>query len=321
MRLGAVGAAVALTGPLPAAAVAKERVGGHAPANFPVRHRRLRVGGVEIFYREAGNPKLPTLLLLHGFPSSSHMFRNLLPALSDRFHLIAPDYPGFGFSEFPERGKFAYSFERYAALMVEFVDALGIGNYGLYVQDYGAPIGFRLALLRPKGIRFLIVQNGNTYEEGFSTRWAPLKAYWREPTAKVRDAIKGSLGLASTMRQYVAGLSPEQAELVSPELWTLDWERMSRPDNIDLQVDLFGDYGDNVRLFPQIQAYFRQSRLPTLIAWGARDPIFTVEGARAYLRDLPEAELHLLDGSHFLLETHGGEVAHLIRDFTARHRL
>lgn len=246
------------------------------------------------------------------------MFRNLMPALEDRFHVIAPDYPGFGFSEFPGRDRFDYSFAGYADLVAGFTDALGLGSYGLYIQDYGAPIGLRLALKRSDAVRFLIVQNGNAYEEGLSAGWDPLKAYWRDPSPTNREQLKGWLGADGTKLQYTAGLRPEQVELLSPELWALDWALLSRPGNIDLQLDLFGDYASNVALYPRFQAWFREQRPPTLIAWGRNDPFFTEAGARAFLRDLPDAELHLLDGSHFLLETHGPEVVALIRDFARR---
>lgn len=283
-----------------------------------VRHRSVKVRGVEIFYREAGDTRLPALLLLHGFPSSSHMFRHLIPALSDTFHLVAPDYPGFGFSEFPARDRFDYSFAGYADAVAAFTDALGLDRYGLYIQDYGAPIGLRLALMRPRSVRFLIVQNGNAYDEGLSAGWDPLKAYWRDPSSANRGKLKGWLGADGTKRQYSAGLSAEQAELLSPELWALDWALLSRPGNIELQLDLFGDYATNVALYPRFQAWLRERRPPTLIVWGQNDPFFTKAGAKAFLRDVPDAELHLLGGSHFLLETHGSEVAALIRDFAGR---
>jgi pimeloyl-ACP methyl ester carboxylesterase len=312
--LAAVGAGLALCAPVTAAAAGANAAAG--PSS--VRHRNVEVDGIRMFYREAGDPKLPTLMLLHGFPSSSHMFRHLLPALADRFHLVAPDYPGFGFSDFPPRDRFDYSFAGYAGLIGRFADALGLDRFGLYLQDYGAPIGLRLALSRPESIAFLIVQNGNAYAEGLSPGWDPLKAYWREPSPANREQLKGWLGPDGTRLQYAAGLRDDQLTLLSPELWTLDWALLSRPGNIDLQLDLFGDYAGNVALYPEFQAYFRSRRPSTLIAWGQNDPFFTIAGARAFLRDLPSAELHLLDGSHFLLETHGPEVASLIRNFARK---
>lgn len=315
MTLGAIGTAAMLA---PSGSIAASAPGD---AQLSIRHRTVKVGGIDLFYREAGRANSSKLLLLHGFPSSSHMFRNLMPALADRFHLIAPDYPGFGFSEFPPRGSFDYGFEAYAGLVAELVDALGLRTFGLYVQDYGAPIGFRLALKRPDAVRFLIVQNGNAYAEGLSAGWDPLKAYWRNPSQQNREKLKGWLGADGTKFQYTAGLQSDQVELLAPELWILDWALLSRPGNIDLQLDLFGDYASNVRLYPQFQAWFRKRQPQTLIAWGKNDPFFTIAGAKAFQNDLPRAELHLLDGSHFLLETHGKEVAELIRRFADRHRL
>lgn len=315
MTLGALGAA-AMVAPVGTAA-------SPAPCMTtpPIRHRYTKVRGIDIFYREAGLPGAPTLLLLHGFPSSSHMFRNLIPALADRFHIVAPDYPGFGFSEFPARDRFAYGFESYASLMAEFAGAIGLQNFGLYVQDYGAPIGFRLALQWPDAIRFLVVQNGNAYAEGLSPGWDPLKAYWRDPSAQNREKLKGWLGADGTRLQYAAGLRPDQLELLAPELWALDWALLSRPGNIELQLDLFRDYASNVELYPRFQGWFRERQPPTLIAWGKNDPFFTLAGANAFLRDLPSAELNLIDGSHFLLETHGADVARLTRQFADRHRI
>lgn len=315
MGLGAVATALVLGTPGSASRAST------VPARPVVRHRTVKVGGIDIFYREAGRPDAPVLLLLHGFPSSSHMFRNLMPALADRFRLIAPDYPGFGFSQFPAREAFAYGFDAYARLIGDFLDALKVNRFGLYIQDYGAPIGLRLALKRPDSVTFLVVQNGNAYEEGLSPGWAPLKAYWREPTPANREKLRGWLGADAARFQYAAGLRPEQIELLSPELWSLDWALMQRPGNLDLQLDLFGDYGSNVALYPEFQKWFRLRQLPTLIAWGKNDPFFTEAGAKAYLRDLPKAELHLLDGSHFLLETHGVEAAQLIRQFADRNRV
>ena len=246
------------------------------------------------------------------------MFRHLMPAMADRFHLIAPDYPGFGFSEFPDRDRFDYSFAGYADLIARFTDALRLDSYGLYIQDYGAPIGLRLAMKRPDRVRFLIVQNGNAYDEGLSSGWDPLKAYWKAPSPANREKLKGWLGADGTKLQYTAGLTPQQVELLSPELWALDWALLRRPGNIELQLDLFGDYASNVALYPRFQAWLREHRPPTLIAWGRNDPFFTEAGARSFLRDLPDAEIHMLDGSHFLLETHGAEVCALIRAFTSR---
>jgi pimeloyl-ACP methyl ester carboxylesterase len=282
------------------------------------RHRRVTVDGVEIFYREAGRPEAPAVLLLHGFPTSSHMFRHLIPALADRWHVVAPDYPGFGFSAFPDRDRFAYSFAGFAEIIAKFTDAIGLTRYSLYIQDYGAPVGLRLALLRPDRVAGLIVQNGNAYEEGLSEEWAPVRAYWREPTPENRDKLRAWLGADGIRASYLFGVPEDQVELFAPETWTLDWQLMSRPGNVDLQLDLFGDYGTNVALYPSFQGFLSRHRPPTLIAWGRHDPFFTVEGARAYQRDLPDAELHLLDAGHFALESHGPIIAGLIRSFLAR---
>jgi pimeloyl-ACP methyl ester carboxylesterase len=288
-------------------------------ADAKVRHRTIEVDGVRVFYREAGPRDAPTLLLLHGFPSSSHMFRHLMPALADRWHIVAPDYPGFGASEFPDERRFAYGFASYAGLIDRFTQALGLERYALYIQDYGAPIGLRLALRAPERVSALIVQNGNAYEEGLSREWEPLQAYWRDPTPQRREGLRGWLDADGTRAQYTAGLTDAQIELLSPDTWTLDWGLLSRPGNIDLQLDLFADYQSNVALYPQFQRFLRERKPPTLIVWGQRDPFFTVEGALAYRTDVPEAELHLLDAGHFALETHGPEIAALMRAFLSRH--
>ena len=283
-----------------------------------VRHRRATVGGVEVFYREAGPRDAPAVLLLHGFPTSSHMFHHLIPALADRHRVVAPDYPGFGFSAFPGRDRYPYSFAAYTDTIAGLTDAIGLTRYTLYIQDYGAPIGLRLALARPERVAGLIVQNGNAYEEGLSDAWAPIKAYWERPTPENRERLRAWLDPAGIRLQYVAGLPEALVERVAPETWTLDWALLSRPGNIDLQLDLFGDYRTNVALYPAFQAFFRSHRPPTLIAWGRHDPFFTVEGAKAYTRDLPDAELHFLDAGHFALESHAPQVTALIEDFLPR---
>lgn len=281
----------------------------------PTRYRTADIDGLKLFYREAGPADAPAVLLLHGFPTSSHMFRDLIPALADRCRVVAPDYPGFGYSDFPDRQQFPYGFATYAEIIDKFAQAIGLGRYAIYIQDYGAPVGLRLALRAPERVTGLIVQNGNAYEEGLSDAWAPIEAYWRDPTPVNRDKMRGFLTLDGMRQQYTAGLSEAQAELVSPDTWMLDWSLLSRPDNIELQLDLFGDYRTNVALYPQFQAFFREHRPPTLIAWGRHDPLFTVAGAEAYRRDLPDAELHLLDAGHFALETNGAEIAAHIRRF------
>lgn len=283
-----------------------------------VKHRRISVDGLDIFYREAGPKEAPALLLLHGFPTSSHMFRHLIPALATQYRVIAPDYPGFGFSAFPDKSRFPYSFAAYAELMAKFTDAVGLQRYAIYIQDYGAPVGLRLALLRPDRITGMIVQNGNAYDEGFSADWAPLKAYWQTPSSENREKLRGWLNEEGTRLQYVAGLPEAQHERFAPENWVLDWMLLNRPGNIDLQLDLFGDYKTNVALYPEFQKFFRERKPPTLIVWGKHDPFFTVAGAMAYKRDIPDAEIHLLDAGHFALESHTAEITGLIQDFLRR---
>ncbi|MGE0237669.1 MAG: alpha/beta fold hydrolase [Parvibaculaceae bacterium] len=278
----------------------------------------MSVNGIEIFYREAGRRDAPAVLLLHGFPTSSHMFRHLIAALADRYRVVAPDYPGFGFSEFPDRSRFAYTFAAYADLMEDFIQLAGLEKFALYVQDYGAPIGLRLALKRPDRVVALIIQNGNAYEEGLSDGWAPLRVYWADPTPEHRAALKGWLGPDGIKLQYLAGLPQEDIERVAPENWLIDQYLMQRETSLDIQLDLFGDYQTNVDLYPQFQAYFRERQPPTLIVWGRHDPFFTVAGAEAYRRDMPGAELHFLDASHFVLETQAPAAITLIQDFLGK---
>jgi pimeloyl-ACP methyl ester carboxylesterase len=283
-----------------------------------VRHRIVKVNGLDIFYREAGHVDAPAVLLLHGFPASSHMFRHLLPALADNFRVVAPDYPGFGYSSFPPRGTFKYSFGALADVVREFTDQVGLKRYAIYIQDYGAPVGLRLALMRPDAIAAIISQNGNAYEEGLSNLWDPLKTYWRDPSPANRAVLEGWLGAEGTRLQYVAGVSGDQIERLSPDTWTLDWQKLGRAGNADAQIDLFADYQSNVALYPEFQRFFRERRPPALILWGKNDPFFTVAGAKGFLRDLPNAELDLVDTSHFVLETHGPYAAHRIREFLQR---
>jgi pimeloyl-ACP methyl ester carboxylesterase len=258
------------------------------------------------------------LLLLHGFPTSSFMFRELFPALGDRWRVIAPDDPGFGESSFPSPARFPYTFENLARVLMGFTDALDLERYTLYLQDYGAPLGLRLALARPQRVRGLVVQNGNAYVEGLSSAWDPLKAYWQAPTPAKRETLRGWLTFEGVRQQYLAGLPPSLVERVSPDMWALDWSRLSRPGNLDARLDLFADYQKNVALYPEFQRYLRSRLPPTLITWGRYDPFFLEAGARAYLRDLPHAELTLLDAGHFALETHGAEIAERIRGFLGR---
>jgi pimeloyl-ACP methyl ester carboxylesterase len=280
------------------------------------RHRTAIVDGIDIFYREAGPADAPAIVLLHGFPTSSHMFRNLIPALAHRYRVIAPDYPAFGQSGVPARREFTYSFARFAELMDGLLSQLGVDRYALYVQDYGAPVGYRLALKHPERITALVVQNGNAYEEGLKDFWNPIKAYWADGSDAHRAALRAGLTLAATKSQYLDGV--RDPSRVAPDTWLHDQALLDRPGIDEIMLDLFKDYGSNVALYPRFQAFFRSRRPPTLIVWGTHDVIFPADGAHAYLRDLPDAELHLLDTGHFALEDKGDEIAKLMLDFLDR---
>ena len=280
------------------------------------RYRTAKVDGIDIFYREAGVADAPAVLLLHGFPTSSHMFRNLIPALAHRYRVIAPDYPAFGHSGTPDRRAFTYSFARFAELMDGLLNQLGVERYALYVQDYGAPVGFRLALRHPERVTALVVQNGNAYEEGLKQFWNPIKAYWADGSDAHRAALRAGLTLAATKSQYLDGV--RDPSRVAPDAWLHDQALLDRPGIDEIMLDLFKDYGSNVALYPQFQAFFRSRRPPTLILWGKHDVIFPADGAQAYLRDLPDAELHLLDTGHFALEDQGDDIAALMLDFLDR---
>jgi len=281
-----------------------------------VHHRYATVEGCRIFYREAGARNAPAVLLLHGFPSSSHMFRNLIPLLSEHYHVIAPDLPGFGFSDAPDRAGFAYTFDHLAQVVDRFTGAVGLNRYAVYVFDYGAPIGFRLALKHPERIAAIITQNGNAYAEGLSEGWNPIQKYWQEPIAENRTALRSFLTPETTRWQYVHGVSDET--LVAPESYTLDASLLARPGNDDIQLDLFLDYASNVALYPKFQEYFRQQRPPLLAVWGKRDPFFLPPGAEAFKRDVPNAEILFYDTGHFALETHVEEIGAAIGDFLGR---
>ena len=274
------------------------------------------VEGRQIFYREAGDPTAPTLLLLHGFPTSSHMFRNLIPLLASDYHVIAPDLPCFGYSDAPERSQFTYSFARLAEIIDGFTRVVGLDRFALYIFDYGAPVGFRLALKHPEKITAIISQNGNAYREGLSQGWNPIQKYWREPTAANRAALRDFLKPEATKWQYTHG-APE-ARLIAPESYMLDSALLARPGNDEIQLDLFRDYVSNIALYPKFQAYFRDKRPPILAAWGKNDPFFLPPGAEAFKRDNPAAEVRLFDTGHFALETHCTEIANAIRDFLGR---
>jgi pimeloyl-ACP methyl ester carboxylesterase len=289
-----------------------------APARtYPVTHHRTAViDGINIFYREAGPAEGPAVVLLHGFPTSSHMFRNLIPALADRYHVIAPDDPGFGQSGAPDRSSFAYTFDRFGELVDRLLDQLGATSYAMYVMDYGAPVGWRLALKHPDRITGLIVQNGNAYEEGLKEFWDPIKTYWDDNAEDSRNALRRLFTLETTKFQYTDGVS--DTSRISPDNWTHDQPLLDRPGNNDIQLDIFYDYRTNLPLYPKVQGWLRQHRPPTLIVWGKNDFIFPADGAYPYKRDLTELEFHLLDTGHFVLEDKADEAIPLIRDFLDR---
>jgi pimeloyl-ACP methyl ester carboxylesterase len=274
------------------------------------------VDGLQVFYRQAGDPAAPAVLLLHGFPTSSHMFRDLIPALADRYRVVAPDLPGFGFSDAPDRTRFTYSFDRLADVIEGFTEAIGLQRYALYVFDYGAPVGLRLATRHPERVTALISQNGNAYEEGLSPGWNPIQRYWQDPTPENRTALRDFLKSDATKAQYSYGVK-EPARL-APEAWTLDSALLGRPGNDEIQLDLFLDYRSNVALYPAFQKYFRTRRPPTLAVWGKDDPFFLPAGAQAFTRDNPDAEVRFFDTGHFALETHAREIAEAINDFLDR---
>jgi pimeloyl-ACP methyl ester carboxylesterase len=275
---------------------------------------KVQADGVNVFYRAAGDPSAPVVLLLHGFPASSFMFRELIPRLADQFRVIAPDLPGFGFTEIPAERKYVYSFQSLAQTIEAFTDALGLKRYAMYVFDYGAPTGFRLALAHPERVSAIVSQNGNAYEEGLSDAWAPIRKYWEEPTAENREVIRQNiLTLEGTRWQYTYGV--ENPESVAPESYTLDVALLERQGNKDIQLDLFLDYASNVKLYPKFQEYFRKSKPPLLAIWGKNDPFFIPPGANAYKKDLPNAKVEFLDTGHFAIETHVVEIAAAMKEF------
>ena len=278
-----------------------------------VRYRTVDVDGVNIFYREAGAAQAPALLLLHGFPSASHMFRDLIPLLADRFRIIAPDLPGFGQSDMPSRDRFAYTFDHIADVIDRFTETVGLTFFVLYVFDYGAPTGFRIAARHPERIAAIISQNGNAYEEGLSDGWQPIRAYWRDASPANREALRSFLSPQTTRWQYTQGVPDGTA--VSPDGHSLDNFYLARPGADEIQLDLFGDYKSNVALYPVFQKYFRTERPPLLATWGRHDPFFLPAGAEAFKRDMPDAVVRLFDTGHFALETHAAEIAAAIRDF------
>ncbi|HEX4573013.1 MAG TPA: alpha/beta hydrolase [Dongiaceae bacterium] len=278
-----------------------------------ITYRTAKLDGSKIFYREAGRPGAPKLLLLHGFPSAGHMFRDLIPLLADRFHIVAPDLPGFGNSELPGRG---LTFDKLADAIDRLTQTIGFDRYAIYVFDYGAPTGFRLAVRHPERITAIISQNGNAYEEGLSEGWNPIRAYWQDPSPANREALRGFLKPESTFWQYTHGVA--DATKVSPDGYSLDNFYLARPGAEEVQLDLFGDYKSNVALYPAFQKYFRTAKPPLLAAWGKNDPFFLPPGAEAFKRDIPDAVVRFFDTGHFALETHAAEIAAEIRSFLPR---
>ncbi|MFJ5779416.1 alpha/beta fold hydrolase [Streptomyces sp. NPDC093094] len=284
-----------------------------------VHHRTVTVRGHEVFYREAGPEDAPALLLLHGFPSSSHMFRDLIPLLADRYRVIAPDHVGFGRSATPAAAEFRYTFDELAEITGEFTEQLGLKRYALYIQDYGAPIGLRLALAHPDRITAIVTQNGNAYEDGLGAEaWAPVLALIAGRTPETEAAVREIYTLDGIKWQYLHGVPEDQHDLVSPDAYERDAAEVSRPGQAEIQLDLISDYGSNFALYPAFHAYFRESQVPLLAVWGGHDQVFVPAGAVAFLRDLPKAEIHLLPTGHFALETHAAQIAGLMRDFLGR---
>ncbi len=288
------------------------------PTVWPrVYYKTVEIDGLDIAYREAGHDDAPNVLLLHGFPTSSHMFRNLIPALADRYHVVAPDYPGYGNSSMPRVDEFEYTFDRLANVVDSFTEKLGLESYSVYLMDYGAPVGFRLAAKHPERVCALIVQNGNAYEEGLLEFWKPIKAYWNDKTSENADALRKLLTIEATKWQYTHGT--RNPETISPDNWNIDQRLLDREGNQEIQLALFYDYGSNPGRYPKWQEYFREHQPPTLIVWGKNDHIFPAEGAHPYNRDLKDVEFHLLDTGHFALEEDGDIIANRMRDFLAKH--
>ena len=290
--------------------------GGAQAADLQVHHRFEQVGDVKVFYREAGAPDAPTVLLLHGYAASSFMYRNLIPMLADKYHVVAPDLPGFGFTEAPARGKYAYTFDQLARTIDQFTRQLKLDRYAIQVFDYGAPVGWRLAAAHPDRITAIISQNGNAYEEGLGQGWAPIQRYWKEPSQANREALRDFPTPASIEWQYLEGV-PDKS-LVAPDAIALESYLVSRPGNAEVQLDLLLDYASNVAKYPAFQAYFREHRPPLLAVWGKNDPFFLPAGAEAWKRDIPDAEVRFYDTGHLALETHGVEIGRVIREFLDR---
>jgi pimeloyl-ACP methyl ester carboxylesterase len=286
------------------------------PLMSTVRYRKANVDGLNVFYREAGRPDAPALLLLHGFPTAGHMFRELIPLLSDRFRLVAPDLPGFGQTDLPPHDKFSYTFARLAEVIERFTEVIGLARFAIYTFDYGAPTGLRMAVRHPERITAIISQNGNAYEEGLSEGWTPIRAYWQDASEANRKALRAFLAPETTVWQYTHGVT--DTSLVSPDGYSLDNFYLTRLGADEAQLDLFGDYKSNVAMYPEFQAYFRKHKPPMLAAWGKNDPFFLPAGAEAFKRDIPNAEVRFFDTGHFALESHCDEIAAVIGEFLTR---
>lgn len=297
------------------ASTANRRSAAAAPAAHPVFYRTVKVDGVDIFYREAGDPKQPTILMLHGFPSSSSQYRDLIPLLARSYHVVAPDYPGFGHSAQPPREQYRYSFDQLYVTVDRFTRAIGVNRFVLYAQDYGGPVGLRFVVHQPDRVRALLIQNANAYEVGISPLWAPIRALWANDTPETRAVVAKFLTREGTTFEHGDGTPPDR---VNPDAIDLDQSVLDRPGNRDIQLDLLGDYKSNLALYPAIHAAFRAHKFPTLIVWGTKDSSFTVAGAKAYRQDLPDAELHLIDAGHFACETHAELIAGYVTAFLPR---
>lgn len=315
--------AVAIIAAMPTMVVAEgHEVADAVPAvvqsdHRQIKHRTVKIDGLDIFYREAGPKDAPTVLLLHGFPTSSHMFRNLIPQLADKYHVVAPDYPGFGNSSMPKVSEFDYTFENLTTIVEKFTEELKLASYSIYLMDYGAPIGYRLALRHPERVETLIIQNGNAYEEGLREFWDPIRKYWADPSEGNAAPLRKFLTIEGTKWQYTHGT--RNAASISPDNWNIDQRFLDRPGNQDIQLALFYSYGSNVPLYPKFQQFFRDHQPPALLVWGKNDHIFPEEGAHPYKRDLNNLEFHLLDTGHFALEEDGDVIARHIRQFLANH--
>jgi pimeloyl-ACP methyl ester carboxylesterase len=305
--------ALAVTAVPASAAAPKTKATGIAVTHV----KRVQADGVSVFYREAGPSDAPVVLLLHGFPTSSFQYRELIPRLADKYRVIAPDLPGFGFTEIPAERGYVYNFENLAKTIEAFTEALQLKHYALYVFDYGAPTGFRLAMAHPERVTAIVSQNGNAYEEGLGDAWAPIQRYWREPTLENRNAIRPGLTPEGMKHEYSVGIA--HPERIAPEGYTLDGALLQRPGNVDIQLDLFLDYANNVKLYPAFQQYFRTSKPPLLAIWGEHDLYFIPAGAKAFKRDIPDATVQFLDTGHFALETNVEDVAEAMRGFLASH--